>query len=477
MTSAAINRVGQDVIELELITNGSDQAEVTLQKSLLDGSKNYHFVVSELSVPLDDCGMHPLISEFPLFSVIRRNELNSLTVIPPSYTAALTALNVFNAGLIAGYTQAQLVQIANVDLTLGLGAFVEQEYIDAIVEDLEATLAAEKSDTTFLLIDDERDGTYFLDPKRKLFSPAEFLFSLQNWAQVFNVEQTIVGVEDDFYGGSESDDIPAVDDEDEQDELRDGESRVYHEGDEQHELHRFIRFSLSADGRLEIKLTKQFVNSFVIRMTNYGAALLGIDPKTLVHASTHVVNGINIPTKYLAFTGNTAVDADGIPVPFVDALENIVAGQNTTDIQVTMKNTFFSVCDQRLKISVASHLQIANNIRIDDGKETVDRDICEAFFENALQVMVKYDDDGEYESLKIRSEVYSGQYNFIKKSDRHTQFMKLLSSYMLQYYRFYVKITYREFTEETDTWKLSAKKLPIPKNSYWLMVVKFISDI
>ena len=69
MTSITTNRVNQDVVELEIIQNGSDETEMTLKDVLLDGSKSYHFVVSELSVPLVECGMHPITKEFALFTV------------------------------------------------------------------------------------------------------------------------------------------------------------------------------------------------------------------------------------------------------------------------------------------------------------------------------------------------------------------------------------------------------------------------
>ena len=229
---------------------------------------------------------------------------------------------------------------------------------------------------------------------------------------------------------------------------------------------------MTADGSLIMKLTRHFVNSFAIRMTNYGASLLGINKSRLREVGDHIVNRVTIPTKFLAFTQNQNIQ-------FVDPTNNnvLLAGQNTSDQRVDMSVPIYQSSDQRLKVSVSSHLPISNNIRIDDTRETVDRDICEAFFESTLQVEIDYNQDDKYAGSSIKSKVYNGQHNFIKKSDRHSQYVKLLTSYMLQYYRFYLKITYREFTEETASWKLSTKKLPVPENSYWLMVIKFVSDI
>ena len=52
-----------------------------------------------------------------------------------------------------------------------------------------------------------------------------------------------------------------------------------------------------------------------------------------------------------------------------------------------------------------------------------------------------------------------------------------MTSYMLKFFRFYLKIQYREFDEVTDSWSLSTKKLSVPEHAYWLMVLKFVSDV
>ena len=154
---------------------------------------------------------------------------------------------------------------------------------------------------------------------------------------------------------------------------------------------------------------------------------------------------------------------------FVDA-------DNITSHIVDIVTPIYQSGDQRLKVSVSSHLPITSNIRIDDENETVDRDICEAFFENKVTAQIRYTEQNTFERVSLQSEIYNGQKNFIKKSDRHTKWNRLLTSYMLSYLRFHLHITYRVFDSSTNKFKLSRQKLPVEENNYWLMTLRFISD-
>jgi len=465
------------VVTLGMIQTSSDETTVSLREALLDGSKDYHFTVSELSVPLDSCPMHPITSEFALFSIVRRNIGIGVDIIPAQYTATLNALAVFETDYAIGLTQAEITHVANVNLGLGLGAYNEGEYVAAIRAELQRLLSLAQIGTQVPLTP-ARIDTYYLNPKNPMFSPSQMVQSLQDWCHTFGIEQTFLGIQSANYGGDVQDDLPPV---------VAGDIVHYKAGTiVQHTVqgvvypipHEFLKFSLTCDGSILLTGSRQFWNSFVIRMTNYGASLLGLNKKQLQSIGEHIVNGAQISTNYLAFTQDGALVNNAV-VSFFDAanLNAFVQGQNTRSLTVAVSVPIYQSSEQRLKVSVGSHLPIASNTRIDDGKETVDRDICEAWFENKIRVDVDYSSEGVFSGTKIRSDIYSGQRNFIKKSDNHTQWMKLLTSYSLTYYRFYLKITYREFSEEKNTWSLSTKKLPVPDNAFWAMTLKFVSDI
>jgi hypothetical protein len=72
--------------------------------------------------------------------------------------------------------------------------------------------------------------------------------------------------------------------------------------------------------------------------------------------------------------------------------------------------------------------------------------------------------------------MYSGQVVFVKKSDRHTQWHRLLTAFQLSYFRFHLFITYRVYNAAKNVWSLSRQKLEVPDDKYWEMELRFISD-
>ena len=112
-----------------------------------------------------------------------------------------------------------------------------------------------------------------------------------------------------------------------------------------------------------------------------------------------------------------------------------------------------------------------------DQKETVDRTICEKFFENKLETSILFDDSGAYESATMKNALYSAQVAFIKKSDLHTEWLKLMTALDLRFFRFYLYITYRVWDTAANRFKLTEKLLDVPENKYWDMSIKFVSEV
>ena len=139
------------------------------------------------------------------------------------------------------------------------------------------------------------------------------------------------------------------------------------------------------------------------------------------------------------------------------------------------RHPVYSTADQRIKISVGSHLPTLSSVAVHNEVQVSDRDIAEAFFENRVTAEVNYD-AGVF-TTKLISRVYSGQCNMIRKYDSHHQWNRLLTSYRLRYLRFYLYITYREYKSTTDTFVLVKKPLTVEDHEYWNMVIKFVSDV
>ena len=453
MTSVSINRTGTDTTELEMITTGSDEASVVLTRKLLDGSRQYHFAVTELSVPLGSTPMFPDTQKTGLFTILRRNVGESLTDIAAYQVtlADLTTFRAYNTDDPAGanyLTNAMILQLLE---NLNLEGEVEPEdgrpeYLTVLDAHYLGAYENALEDTALTLLPDKEDATYSISPSHPFYDCGDFVKDIMRWINVFNQEQSKIGIEEDDYGD-------------------DGDLAIKSAAEAAADPYPFLTISLSADGSLLLKGSQVFWNNFIIQFSAYGARLLGLNTSRL----TKII-GPQGERHYLGFTNNQAGGFYNS-----DANDQILAANNTTDIFVDTATSIFQ-SDLRVKVSVESHLPTASNLVVRDEKETVSRDIAEAYFLNHVTAETEWDENGDYQGTNLTTDVYSGQRAFIKKSDRHTDWTKLLASENLSFFRFHLKITYRVFDLATQKFKLRTSKFNVPDDFYWLMVIKFVSD-
>jgi hypothetical protein len=308
---------------------------------------------------------------------------------------------------------------------------------------------------------------YVADDNRKFYDVTTFVRDLNSWARGFEMYQTLIGIPNlAAYGGIGNVPVgpliqlPAK-----------TAAGIANTG-----TYSFLKFKMSPDGRLSVVGSTHFFNNFFLRFTAFGAALLGFSKE--VHSVPNVGIGPFVADYYIAFTTTAAGVQTNTQAGWVDPANgyNILQGNNTKDATVTANSPLYQIADQRVSISVESHLPTASNIAISDQKETVDRTIVEKFFESQLECTVNFDQDGTFSSQQITSNIYSGQVAFVKKSDRHTQWHRLLSAYQLSYFRFHLFITYRRYNSVTNAWSLKREALKVPDDKYWEMEVRFISD-
>jgi hypothetical protein len=300
---------------------------------------------------------------------------------------------------------------------------------------------------------------YSADDNRKFYDVTTFVRDLNSWARGFELYQTNIGIPDlAAYGGLGDFDVGPLERLPAKDAAGIAATGTYS----------FLKFGMSPDGRLSVTGSSHFWNNFFLQFSAFGAALLGF---------TKEVHGI-VDNYYIAYTTTAAGVQTNTLVGWVDPANgfNILQGGNTKDATSTANSPLYQLADQRVSVSVESHLPIASNIAISDEKETVDRTIVEKFFESQLHCTVKFDQDGSFSSQEISSNMYSGQVVFVKKSDRHTQWHRLLTAFQLSYFRFHLFITYRVYNAAKNTWYLSRQKLEVPDDKYWEMELRFISD-
>ena len=441
MTNVQINQVGTDLLELEIIQSGSHEASVTLNHTILDGTKSYHFALSELNAPLVEIPIFGWITQpIELFRIVRRNEgvvYNAETSVEIITFLAEQVLN-------------------NIDLDdydyLGLDytGLTNAQIEDLILHTLYAIHTINSLLPTTGVVDPS--DIYRIKPGRKFYDAGEFVRSLQDWAMMFNKELLKAGLDRDEYGGVAPSRPVITENADGSFQLQNGDPYEY-----DIETDNFLTIGLNCDGALQFVGLAAFWNNFTIQFTNTGAAILGVDTDRL-------------QGNVMAFTENSQT------VPFKTDQDLLEEGANTNTLVPSFKQSIFQSAECRLKISVDSMLPMSSNIIIRDEKQSISRDIGSAYFLNEIRTETTWDETGTYAGLKIKSKVYSGQYAFIKKDQPISQWTRLLNSENLVFLRFFLMITYRAFSETTGKWGIVTQNFKVPLESYWQMVIRFVSD-
>ena len=287
-----------------------------------------------------------------------------------------------------------------------------------------------------------------------MFSTSEFIQSIKSWAVDFNQHLTVMGLTSAFFGLTEQQQTSVA-----------GVALVVDGVPTGAPTVQYLQIQSTNDGSIQIAASQNFWNCFTIEFNAYGASLLGIDLTQLI---THD------PRYFLAYTTNSN------STPFLALHQasgeyRYVLPTNTADHVLQTLTPIYQSCDQRVKISVTSHLNILSNIKIENGIQKADRTIGEAFFENKLTSEMSR--EGQLFQTKLTSKIYAGQMNMIRKSDQYHAWHKLLNSFDTKFFRFYLHITYRMFDMATNTWSIQTQLLKVDENDYWLMQIRFVSDV
>jgi len=403
MTTVEINRSGTDQTSLDLFQTGSYQTSVSLRHDLLDSKLNYHFAVTSLSVPLNDCPIFKLTGPTVLFEVERRN----------------VGVNAINNGL-------RLHEPGNVFGVVGI-------------------------------------GPYTIRPDNKFFDIASFLKDIANWCRLFNQHWTDNGFDPTAGGYSGvGAAFPAL-----------NEAGIIARGD----YYNFINVKLSADGTLQFVGSAAFWNNFVFRFNRVGAAILGFFSQIQEVNRVGDFGGVTDPKHYFiartlaagVFTSNWLQEGGAY-------VGQVLLANMVQDATISSSHPLYQSVDQRVRVSVESHLPMASNVAILDEKETVNRSIAEAYFESKLENQIKFNESGVLESMHMTSAMYAGMVNFIKKSDMTFQWNKLMTAYEIKLFRFQLYIWYRVWNDTTGQWGIQKSKLSIPDEQFWEMTVRFVSD-
>jgi len=235
---------------------------------------------------------------------------------------------------------------------------------------------------------------------------------------------------------------------------------------------KWIDFTLESDGTVQIHMSINFVNNFVIRFTSTGRAIFSIASNLLsvVHDTVDEASLV-IPAPrstnthlYLAATANLFSTA------FLSGVNVFLPGQNTQGMICQGRLSLFQTFDTKLKADLESHLPIPTSVSIEDGIQKNKRSIAEVYFSKSATVT-----SDAANVLKIATPAAMGQYTLIKKTDRKT-WHKLRTSYNLRFFRFHQFITYREWSDFSNRWVIKRVPLALDENSFGMFALRFVSS-
>ena len=436
MARVVLNKIGTDIQDLSVTQTSSNETTVILNKALLLGTKDYHFGVTELSVPLTDAPMFGWMKKDTELFEIRRRKTGIVFDQTTQYGDTHAQLNTFNAQTnVADATDAAdpasfAANLAHWNGLLGL-ALVNGNQAD--INQVGPLLVRRYTIKPILA-----NATFIAQPGRKFYDALQFTRALSMFCD--NFVNTVRAAP--FVGADHGRAANIA---------LDGTGVWANAVNEQ-----FLRIQINADGRLLFVGKAFFWENYMIRFTKTGAALIGI-------------NFDNLTTSHLQFTNNQ-ID------PPVDGNNLIIVGNNNLDSISECEQSIFQTAECRLKVSIQSHLPQSSNIEIRDTVQTSNQDICQGYFLNDVSVEMQWNSLGAIEHTKYRNNIYSGQHSFINKNQPTTQWTKLISSINLAYFRFYLMIHYRAFNEETSKWGIVSERMSIPENEYWSITIRFVSD-
>jgi hypothetical protein len=304
-------------------------------------------------------------------------------------------------------------------------------------------------------------------PELPTYSVNDFMHQLDQHVNLFNQKMTQFGIHRHFFG-----DIAR--DQDRGDEKSDDEHQIIdpHPGTTQNDIKTFLKMKLTADSSLQIVTTNTFLNCFVIEFTDYGMQLLGINKATLHKVGERYYYAVqqdekSMPNEVKQFVATDLVLDPTVPYTYV-------IPQNT--VRKTLYNTtpLYECCDQRVYVSVSTHLPMDSHVMVQNEAQQSVRDIAIAFFENQLETTLSYDNMNNM-THTLKGTSYSGQTHMIRKTDSNIKWIKLKDSYDLHNLRFYLHVCYKLFST-TAGFSLQKHDFPIGKDDYWQLFVRFVSE-
>ena len=375
MTDVTLNRHGVDHVGFTMTQTGSHVTSATLDKLLLDPTKDYVLRVNELNAPT---------SGIPLFGFDDRGD---------GLDAALFVIRKRVVG-------ASVAQANNAPI---------------YATDFESVFRTKNVITN-----------------QDFFTTASFITSLAKHGNNFTQQQDGIG----------SPGAPA------------------------NTQHEYLRIRLNGDGCIEWIGSSTFWENFTIKFTEYGSVLLGCTPYLDADLMMSVTTLADHSISHNMFDANGVVaDTANDPAYLVTA----------STIRLTSTTSIFKHLDHRFFVSLETDLMVQSQIKVVDGRETIDRSIVKKYFNSPAKVSIQSSDGLLSDDIDFEVGTVLGQHSFVKKTEPSRHWVTLKSSYELRYFRCHLYITYHRF--QGGKFLLTRMKYPVGVNESYTVGLEFVSKV
>jgi hypothetical protein len=295
-------------------------------------------------------------------------------------------------------------------------------------------------DALNVLADADVSPTFSITPGgEKFYDSTSFIAKLSTYANTFSEQLDDVGITVADHGGGGVD-IAA--------HVQDGEGIPY------------LKIGIGASGRLEIDGIAQFWDHFVIVLSDYALKLF--------HYSHLAVNNTLSVTR-------SANDGVYHYNALLDNAQLVVAGNNLTNSVVRAQKSILTFLDQRLFLTVETHLSTKKNLKVLDGEEKTDSGIARVPFLNEATSTIYSRDGALVDDISLTTKSYAGRVSFLNKTRPVTQWNHLISSYEQKLFRFQLYCIYNVFAD--GVFSQVKKDVPFYKDGSWDMTIRFINRL
>ena len=427
MTSVVLNKVGMDLVDIEVDQKGSAFTDIFFQDPVLDYTKEYVLGVSELTVPLGD---EPMLTQVP---------------------ATERLMRVMRKGYYADAGGVQTWFPIRYGFTAHPAAAPGQHVVGF-------HNGAQSNVVPFNAIDESWAKFYGHYKGLSIQTAAQFYDELNKWAVGVNEKMNAMFLTEhqDANLGNNVGLVPTCD----------------------------LKVLVSPSGRITFRASSDFWKLCYIDVMPYGQQILGSQTQ-LIHYGPDDVNG-KAQTSAAAgvFTDLTTFDGtSGLPLVDIGAAADIgdslftepdfFANQPRT---YSMSYSALRYMESRLRIEVDADLAIPANILVENGKQKMHYNIASFGLPNAYkaEIVMNQADDQVQEEVCIISESHVGDTIIKSKHTPVSDWYKLQDSSNLQNMRLHIFVVRREWDAGKAKFVLVRNKLNMSPETSWKLTLKFV---